>query len=132
MTKLLVKTALFFTALLSIMAFSFSVNAAPVPFSSVTYTWNEGAFAGGQYKLSFPDGKVKWIGLKVSEKGHTAVEDKVTILNLGDDRYLITWLEEVGYTVTEVLNIKSGTVKGVVSNQKEHYVLHGTIDEIKK
>jgi len=132
MNKLFTKLAVTLLTTFSLFSFSSLSMAHQHDFSSVTYTWNEGAFKGGQYKLDIiNDKKIKWLGLAGAEKDKSATEDKVSITALGDSRTMITWLESVGYTVTVIVNAKSGEVHGVVSNQKEHYVLVGKVDELK-
>ena len=105
-------------------------QASEAPFESVTYTWKQGAFSGGKYKLTLLDGKVQWHGLQGPEKGMSAIENKTAFIKLTPDQYLITWLEKVGYTVTVIINTGSNKVTGIVSNAKEHYVLAGQIDTI--
>lgn len=132
MNNLLTRISVIFLTAFSLLSFSSLAMAHDHDFSSVTYTWTEGAFKGGKYTLTIlGDKKLKWEGLAGPEKDMSATEEKVSITKLGDNRTLITWLEAVGYTVTIVVNAKSGDVHGVVSNQKEHYMLIGKTDELK-
>ncbi|MDG3086515.1 hypothetical protein P7F88_10475 [Vibrio hannami] len=113
-------------------ALSLSAMAQPtVPFDSVSYTYTEGAFAGAQYKLTFPNGKVKWEGLAGEEKGLSAVEEISDIVDLGDNRYLVTWHESNGLTITAVLNSENRTINAVASTAEDHFVVSGKIDSLK-
>ncbi|WP_286267130.1 MoaF-related domain-containing protein [Thalassotalea atypica] len=132
MNKLFTKISVILLAAISLLPFSSLSMAHGHDFSSVTYTWTEGAFKGGKYKLDIlGEKKLKWEGLAGPEKDMSAIEEKVSIIKLDDNRTLITWLEAVGYTVTVIVNTKSGDVHGVVSNQKEHYMLVGKTDKLK-
>lgn len=132
MNNVFKKFTLMLVTIFSFIAFPSLANTTLAGFSSITYTWVEGAFKGDKYKLTIlGDSKLKWESLAGTEKDLSRVEEKVTIIKLSDNRTLITWLEKVGYTVTLIINNTSGEVNGVVSNQTEHYVLVGKTDEIK-
>ena len=102
-----------------------------LPFSSITYTWTEGAYSGDrQFQVTIQDGEATWLGLAGDEKGKSAVE-QATYVELGDDRFLISWLEhEDPYTVSLVVNIKDKTITGVVSKETEHYVWTGILEKV--
>lgn len=118
------------TLILTAFLFSAVVTADLAPFKSITYTWDTGAFAGGQYHLALKNKELHWEGLAGSEKGQSATEDVVVYVDLGGDRQLITWLEKVGYTVTIIVDTKTHRIDGVVSKEKEHYVLAGKVSKL--
>ena len=94
-----------------------------MPFKSATYTWYEGAFKGGQYKLTLMEDAVHWVGLEGGEKGQSGTETHH--VNLAPGLYLISWLESVGYTVTVILDTNNNQITGVVSKEKKFYPLAG-------
>ncbi len=112
------------------MTFSLTASANAVPYKSVTYTWNEGAFKGAQYKIDLKEKSLRWEGLAGGEKGKSAKEDKVAYIELNKNLTMVTWLESVGYTVTVIVNTETMRVDGVASNNKEHYVLSGKVDKL--
>lgn len=125
--KLFIMTILFAST-----TFSLIVSAGEVPYKSVTYTWNEGAFKGAQYKIDLKEKSLRWEGLAGGEKGKSAKENKVAYVKLNQNLTMVTWLESVGYTVTVIVNTKTMRVDGVASNNKEHYVLRGKVDKLVK
>jgi hypothetical protein len=117
---------------ITLVLFSASAFAESSPFKSLKYTWSKGAFSGGQYQLDLTDTTAHWQGLAGPEEGQSAVEDVVAYVDLGGDRHLITFLEKNSYTVTLIINAKTDRIDGIVSNEKEHYVIAGTVDSYVK
>ena len=105
-----------------------------MPFKSATYTWYEGAFKGGQYKLTLMEDAVRWVGLEGGEKGQSGTETQTQThhVNLAPGPYLISWLESVGYAVTVIFDPNNNQVTGVVSNEKGFYPLAGTLDALER
>lgn len=104
----------------------------PLVGKTIIWSWTEGAFAGDKYELTFfTDGRIHWKGLKGSEKGKEGTDKEYRIVEVNNDIHMLSWLEEVGYTVTATLNLKENTIFGFVSNEKEWYPLIGVIHSIK-
>ena len=107
-----------------------SSYAADAPFQQITYSWTEGALAGSQYQLILSYQSLHWHGLKGAEQGLSGTENQVEYRDLGNDRQLVSWLENGGYTVTLVVNSHNHQIDGVLSKEKEHHVISGKIESL--
>lgn len=114
------------------LVLSAHASAVDAPFSELTYQWTKGSYAGSQYQLLLNNNSLHWQGLKGAEKGLSGTETQVEYVDLGNNRQLITWLETSGYTVTLIINSNNQKIDGVVSKDKEHHVISGDINSVKK
>ncbi len=102
------------------------------PGSKVVYEWTEGAFGGNAYEIDLlADGTIKWLCIQGSEKGKSAIENTYSVREVTSGVTQIAWLEAVGYTVNVTVVPAEGRAIGIVSNDKEFYVLAGKLREVR-
>jgi len=62
------------------------------------------------------DNKLKWTSLaKRTDGAPDTGEETFYYHELGDDLYIISWIEESGFTVSQTLDFKNGTVYAFMS-----------------
>jgi len=111
-------------------------TAFPAPSTLVVghtleWKWDEGPFAGVSYRGVFRgDGSVTWLGLTGDDKGNGATEEQYGARHITRDVVVVSWLEEIGYTVTLVLDFKSMRARGIASNETEWYEAGGSFEVI--
>ena len=82
------------------------------------------------YRLNFiSENQLHWKCLKGDEKGAKANETYAT-QQLNDHTFFVSWIEENGLGVSQVLNLKKNTVNTFLKIDKEIITLTGTIQEL--
>ncbi|MGL9861254.1 hypothetical protein IGJ68_002140 [Enterococcus sp. DIV0564] len=98
---------------------------------TIKWEWTKGEYSGAIYQNTFhEDGKVTWKGIAGAEAGDSATEDKYSVEQVTDSVFMVSWLENIGDTVTITLNFENHTIFGVISNNKEWTVVSGKILEV--
>jgi len=91
------------------------------------HAWLEGNYAGRVYTIEFLSEKeLRWKGIEGKVKGLHGTE-KYTIAKISDNIFQFSWLSEDGLTVSITYNFNSMEAYGIVSNEKEHYLLKGNL-----
>ncbi len=99
--------------------------------TKIVYEWTDGAFGGNAYEIELmANGKIKWACIQGSELGNSAIEETYSVREITSGVTQIAWLESVGYTVNVTLVASEGRAIGLVTNDKEFYVLAGKLREI--
>ncbi len=99
---------------------------------TIQHTWTEGAFAGGSFKNTYhSDNSVSLECVAGVMKGTKAEQKNYSARVISKDLWLMSWLEESGYSVSIVFDFANKKVTGTISKPAgEFYPVSGTIDII--
>jgi len=110
-------------------AMTLSAPSTLVVGHTLEWRWDEGPFAGASYRGVFDeDGSVTWLGLTGDDKDNGATEKQYGARHVTPNVVVVSWLEEIGYTVTLVLDFDTLKARGIASNQAEWYEAGGTFE----
>jgi phenolic acid decarboxylase len=100
---------------------------------TIVHTWTKGAFAGGTYQNSYrSDSTATLRGIAGAEKGMIMEQKNIAYNSLGNGLWLVSFLEETGYTVCFVFDFPNKKIIGSVGKpDNEFYNLIGTIESVK-
>jgi hypothetical protein len=97
---------------------------------TIRWTFTDGPVANKQFEHTFqPDGSVKW-RMSGGGKGGESGAPKYEAANLGNGVHAVSYLAPSGYTLTVVLDERSGQCVGFASNEKELTLQHGTWETV--
>ena len=94
---------------------------------TIRWTYDDGPMAGKQFEHMFgDDGHVSY-----HEIGKPGGKTKPTyqVERINDDVCVVSYLGDAGYTLTSVLDRKTGSVTSFASNEKQLVVQHGTFTQ---
>ena len=94
---------------------------------TIRWTYDDGPMAGKEFEHTFDeDGHVSY-----HEVGKPGGKNKPTyeLERINDDVCVVSYLGEAGYTLTSVLDRKTGHVTSFASNDKQLVVQHGTFTQ---
>lgn len=98
-----------------------------VTLSGKTFEYNYGDHV---YEVNFKSGdKLHWKCIKGDDKGKEADETYAT-QRLNNYTFFISWIEQDGLGVSQVINLNDNTVKTFLRIEKEIIPLTGTIREL--
>ncbi len=99
----------------------------PIRGKTLLFTFEDGPMTGKTFEHTFkPDGTVTYHALGGDdEKAPPARPIKYELERVNDDVYAVSYLGDGGYTLTSVLDFKSGHITGFASNEKSLVVQHG-------
>jgi len=99
---------------------------------TIQHTWTEGAFAGGSFKNQYRSDNSASLECVAGGYKGTKVELKTySARNIGNNLWLMSWLEESGYSVSIVFDFTNKKVTGTISKPNaEIYPVSGTIDSV--
>ncbi|MDP9245010.1 MAG: MoaF N-terminal domain-containing protein [Chloroflexota bacterium] len=101
--------------------------ADPLSGTTLRWTYSDGPMKGKGFEHRFgSDGRVSWkeAGDAKPSADSTA---KYQHARVNDDVYVFSYLSGSGYTLTSVVDEKTGSVVSFASNEKELMVQHGTL-----
>ena len=91
------------------------------------HEWEEGKYTGVKYQVEFLSrNELRWRGLEGFPKGRSDTQ-RYDILRVDNDIYLFSWLADDGLNVSIIYNFNSMRAFGVVSSEKEHHMLSGSL-----
>lgn len=110
------------------------MNPDPVRGRTLRWTYDDGAMAGMTFEHSFrADGTVRWSQIPPPPvaDGAGASDDnnapyKAHVVN--DDVYVISYLSKAGYTLTTVVDTKTGAIVSFASNETHLSKQGGRLD----
>jgi hypothetical protein len=94
---------------------------------TIRWTYDDGPMAGKEFEHTFgEDGHVSY-----HEAGKPGGNNKPTyeVERINDDVCVVSYLGAAGYTLTSVLDRKTGHVTSFASNEKQLIVQHGTFTQ---
>ena len=105
------------------------MNADPIKGKTVRWTYADGPVKGKGFEHHFAnDGTVTW-----KEAGDTKPSAdssaKYEFERINDDVYVVSYLSGHGYTLTTIVDQRTGKIVSVASNEKEHVIQHGELSD---
>ncbi len=99
---------------------------------TIQHSWTEGAFKGSSFKNSYQsDNSARLECVAGAMIGVKAEQKNLSIRAIGKKLWLVSWLEESGYSVSIVFDFANKKVTGTISKPAgEFYPVSGTIDSV--
>lgn len=96
---------------------------------TIRWTYADGPMKGKHFEHSFTsDGTVSW--KEAGEpKASADSQAKYEFERISDDVYVVSYLSNHGYTLTTVVDERSGAVVSFASNEKELVVQRGSLEQ---
>jgi hypothetical protein len=115
------------------------MTSDPLKGKTVRWTYADGPMKGKGFEHTFgTDGTVSWKEAGGDQKPSGAAKDpkaaahdssaKYEYARLTDGVYVFSYLAGSGFTLTTVVEEKTGKIVSFASNEKELVVQHGTLD----
>jgi molybdenum cofactor biosynthesis protein MoaF len=102
----------------------------PIRGQTIRWTFDDGPMAGKAFEHTFGEGGVvTWRSLDQHENGAkngTPAETKYELATVGEYVYAVSYLASSGYTLTVVLDYRTGRLVAFASNEKQLAVQHGS------
>jgi molybdenum cofactor biosynthesis protein MoaF len=103
----------------------------PVRGQTIRWTFDDGPMAGKQFEHTFDEsGAVTWRSLGNGERGAAdpgaAPSAKYELSTVGEYVYAVSYLAASGYTLTVVLDYRTGRLVAFASNEKSLTVQQGS------
>jgi len=95
---------------------------------TVRWSYEDGPMKGKGFEHRFAnDGTVSW---NESGDAKPSADSSATyqVARINDDAYVFSYLSGSGFTLTTVVNERTGTVVSFASNEKQLMVLHGSLE----
>jgi hypothetical protein len=104
----------------------------PIKGKTIRWTYDDGPMKGKTFQHTFgADGTVTWkeAGEVKPSAGSTAKYESVGI---NDDVYAVAYLSGHGWTLTTIVDTKSGSIVSYASNEKDLVLQHGKLDTARR
>jgi hypothetical protein len=102
--------------------------ADPLKGKSLRWTYSDGPMQGKVFEHQFSDdGRVSWKEAKDAKPSADA-SAAYQFARINDDVYVVSYLSGHGYTLTTVVDERSGSIVSFASNEKELVVQHGSLE----
>jgi hypothetical protein len=101
----------------------------PLKGKSLRWSYSDGPLKGKQFEHEFThDGKVAW---KMAGDAKPSADSSASyhFERINDGVYSFSYLSAHGYTLTTVVDERSGSIVSFASNEKELVVQHGRIEQ---
>lgn len=106
------------------------MSSDPIRGATIRWTYDDGPVKGKTFEHVFAeDGHVTWRG---TTDGKQAGRSEYKAARVSDDVHAVSYLAESGFTLTSVLNFKTGAVVSFASNEKQLVVQHGTFEALRR
>ena len=108
------------------------MSADPIEGKIVRWRYEDGPMKGKGFEHHFgSDGTVAW--KEVGEGKPSADSNaKYEYASIADDVYVFSYLSGSGFTLTTVVNEKTGAVVSFASNERELMIQHGSLEGKKR
>ena len=107
------------------------MRADPIRGKTFRWTFSDGPMAHRTFEHAFEsDGSVTFRALDFNGDGKPMRVEKYEVATLGADVYAASYLGPAGYTLTVVLDSRSGHLAAFASNDKGLVLQHGTFEEV--
>jgi len=105
------------------------MSANPLQGKTMRWTFIDGPMANKTFEHSFDkEGGVSFRELNGDAKRKPSHATKCEVATVGNDVYAVSYLGSSGYTLTTVLDYRTGKLVGFASNEKELTVQKGTFE----
>ena len=102
----------------------------------IRFRWREGPTRGSTHDHTFhEDGTVEWRDADrpgSAEPAKAPERPAYAAVKVGEQVYLVSYLDESGYTLTVALNFGDQQLVGFASSAKEWYPVRGTFELLSK
>lgn len=106
------------------------MGANPLQGKTMRWTFTEGPMANKTFEHSFDqNGGVTFREVGGDAESKPTKATKSEIAAVGDDVYAVSYLASSGYTLTTVLDFRTGKLVAFASNEKELTVQNGTFEK---
>jgi len=97
--------------------------------NTIYWTFRDGPTAGMKFEHVFlKSGAVKYGMADGAKNGKMTREKKYEVANISPDVDAVSYLGSSGYTLTVVMDFRTGRAVGFASNAKELVLQHGTFE----
>ncbi len=108
------------------------MDEEPIKGKTLRWTFEDGPMAGKAFEHTFnTDGSVSYRSAGGDPGEKPTTEKKYETARVSDDVCAVSYLGAAGYTLTTVLDFKSGKAVAFASNEKELSIQHGTFETVK-
>jgi MoaF-like len=105
------------------------MNADPIRGQAIRWTFSDGPMAKKTFEHTFErDGSVKWCSIEGDIKGKSSREANYQLASIGADVYAVSYLASSGYTLTVILDYRTGQLVAFASNETSLTLQHGTFE----
>jgi hypothetical protein len=104
----------------------------PIRGKTVRWIYDDGPMKGKTFEHAFgADGTVTW---KEAGEAKPLAEStaKYETVRINDDVYVVAYLSGHGWTLTTIVDTKSGSIVSFASNEKELVLQHGKLDTARR
>jgi hypothetical protein len=113
------------------LAFIRLMKSDPIRGKTIRWTFSDGPMAKKTFEHTFgEDGSVTFRALDAKGDGAPTHVDKYEVASLEADVHAVSYLGPSGYTLTVVLDDRSGKLVAFASNEKTLMLQHGTFEEV--
>ena len=96
------------------------MNQDPVRGKTIRWTFDDGPMAGKTFEHSFDEeGTVSFRMLDAKGQGKPSQDENYESANVGQDIHAVSYLGSSGYTLTVVLDFRTGELVAFASNEKD-------------
>jgi hypothetical protein len=107
------------------------MKANPIRGKTIRWTFSDGPLANKSFEHAFEEsGSVSWCSVGGDGKGKMSRETKYELVTVGEDVYAVSYLGSSGYTLTVVLDFRTGRMVAFASNEKELVLQQGTFEAV--
>jgi len=107
------------------------MSANPIHGKTIRWTFSDGPMAKKTFEHTFEkDGTVTFREITGGTEGKPSRAEKSEIATVGEDVYAVSYLASSGYTLTVVLDYRTGHLVAFASNEKELSVHPGTFEAV--
>jgi hypothetical protein len=106
------------------------MNKDPIRGKTIRWTFSDGPMANKTFEHTFDEnGTVTWRMLDDNGEGKASEPEKYESVDVGSDIRAISYLGSSGYTLTVVLDFRTGKLAAFASNEKGLTVQRGTFEK---
>jgi hypothetical protein len=96
----------------------------PIHGNTIEWTFDDGPTSGKRFEHTFAaDGSVSY---RMGGSDKATTEHRYEVAQVSDDVFAVSYLASSGWTLTSILDFKTGELVGFASNDKQLAVQHGT------
>jgi hypothetical protein len=107
------------------------MKSDPIRGKTIRWTFSDGPMAKKTFEHTFgEDGSVTFRALDAKGDGTPTRVEKYEVASLETDVHAVSYLGASGYTLTVVLDDRSGRLVAFASNEKALTLQHGTFEEV--
>jgi hypothetical protein len=107
------------------------MKSDPIRGKTLKWTFRDGPMAGKSFEHTFAgDSSLTFRALDSKGEGKATRVEKYEVASLEPEVHAVSYLGPSGYTLTVVLDTRSGELVAFASNEKGLTLQHGTFEEV--